>query len=93
MGKKSAAKWGVLGAMAGAIAGVLFAPKSGKETRTDIIRGAGKAKDETGKKIDQAKQEVGKRGQQVKSTATSYADKTKRAAKRASADVKDEFSR
>lgn len=33
----------VLGVAVGAIAGVLFAPKSGKETRHDIAEGAKKA--------------------------------------------------
>lgn len=90
---KKAVKWGVLGALAGAVTGLLFAPKSGKETRSDLKRGATAAKTEVEKKYDSAKTEVNKKTKQASSTAKTYAAKTKRAAKRAAADVKDEFSR
>jgi len=93
MANKSGAKWGLIGAAVGAVAGLLFAPKSGKETRADIKQGADKAKAEAEKKLQQAKVEVDKRSKQAKQTAKVYTDKTKRAAKRAAVDVKDEFSR
>ncbi|HEX9679696.1 MAG TPA: YtxH domain-containing protein [Candidatus Saccharimonadales bacterium] len=91
MANRTGAKWGILGVIAGAIAGLLFAPKSGKETREDIKEGAVKTKREAGKKYNQAKVEVSKQTRRAKSTAKRYANKTKRAAKRAAADVKDEF--
>lgn len=93
MAKKSPVKWGVVGALVGAVAALLMAPKSGKETRQDIKEGANKAKDEADKRYNQAKDEVNKRSRQVQKTAKTYSTKTKRAAKRAAADVKDEFSR
>lgn len=44
MSKKIVAT-GIVAAAAGAIAGILFAPKSGKETRADIKQKAGEAKE------------------------------------------------
>ena len=91
--KSSVARWGVVGAIAGAIAGLLFAPKSGKETRADIKEGTVKAKKEAEKQYGKAKTEATKKVKEAKSTAKKYSLKTKRAAKRAAADVKDEFSK
>ena len=52
MGKKtSAAKTGIFAAIIGAIAGILFAPKSGKETRKDLKDAAIKANREAEKKL------------------------------------------
>lgn len=93
MVKRDGAKWGIIGVILGALAGLLFAPKAGKETRQDIKQGAKKAKIEAEKKLSQAKAEAAKRTNQAKSTAKTYAVKTRRAAKRAAADVKDEFSK
>ena len=44
-----------IGATIGAIGGLLFAPKSGKETRADIAKKAGEAKDFTVEKANQVK--------------------------------------
>lgn len=43
MSKKSILKSGIIGVVIGSIAGILFAPKSGKETRQDIKETATKA--------------------------------------------------
>lgn len=54
MGKHSAGKWAGAALAAGAIgyvAGVLTAPKSGKETRADIKHAASKARSEAEKKL------------------------------------------
>ena len=48
----------LLGVVVGGIAGVLFAPKSGKETRHDIAEGAKKA----GNKVKATSQKLVKRG-------------------------------
>jgi len=93
MSKKGKAKWGIIGVIGGAIAGVLFAPKSGKETRKDIKDGATKAKDEIGKKASHAKEEVGKKVTSAKEGAEDLADKASRAAKKGAEAVKDEFSK
>ena len=43
-----------IGALAGAIAGILLAPKSGKETRADIANYVGEMKDKIAKEIENA---------------------------------------
>ena len=43
-----------IGAIAGAVAGILFAPKSGKETREDIKNYLGEMKDQISEKLSQA---------------------------------------
>ena len=43
----------VAGGIVGGVLGVLFAPKSGKETREDIVKGYNKAHKEIGKKVDE----------------------------------------
>lgn len=54
--KKDVAMGVAAGAVLGALAGVLFAPKSGKETRADIAKFA----DETKQKVAKKVHEVGK---------------------------------
>ena len=51
----------LLGTVVGAIAGVLMAPKSGKETRHDIAEGAKKA----GSKAKAAGAKIAKRGKKA----------------------------
>lgn len=61
MTKKSTAAIGtVLVAAAGYIAGLLTAPKSGRETRKDIRKAAQKAKSEAERKLKQAHSELNK---------------------------------
>ena len=78
-GKKIAAG-AVIGAAAGLIAGVLFAPKSGKETRQDISDGAKKTvkvaekklrhvHDDLSRQVDKAEKVVIEAGAKVKSEA------------------------
>ena len=45
----------IVGAVAGIVAGVLVAPKSGKETRADIKEKAEELKGKAGAEIDKAK--------------------------------------
>jgi gas vesicle protein len=86
-------KWGVIGAALGAVAGILFAPKSGKETRADIKTGAEEVKSKASRKYKDVKSEIEEKTKVAKTTAKTYQDKTKRAAKRAAADVREEFKR
>ena len=52
---------GIIGVIIGGIAGVLFAPKSGKETRDDIKKGAVKAKRQTEKQLKRLYSELDER--------------------------------
>jgi len=45
-----------IGGAIGAIAGILSAPKSGKETRADIAKKAGEVKETADKKVEQGKE-------------------------------------
>ena len=49
----------LIGAAVGTVAGILTAPKSGKETRDDIKRKAGEAKDAAGEKAEDLKRKAG----------------------------------
>lgn len=60
---KSAKKWALgaaVAAVAGYVAGILTAPKSGKDTRQDIKTGAVKVKTEAEKKLKEAHSELDK---------------------------------
>lgn len=89
----SKAKWGVLGVVVGAVAGVLFAPKSGKETRKDIKDGAVKAKTEVSKRAGNAKKEATKKVDEATGAAEKVADKAARAAKKGVAAAKEELDK
>lgn len=63
MAKQSAKKWAVGAAVAGIagyVAGVLTAPKSGKETRSDIKNTANQAKTDAEKKLKEVHSELSK---------------------------------
>ena len=62
------------GAAVGATLGVLFAPRSGKETREHIANKAGSAKDEVDEFIDKARSEWSKAKGKVSDTATMTKD-------------------
>lgn len=59
MSKNKFAIGALIGAAAGLVAGILTAPKSGKETRQDIADKTGELKDGAAKKADQLKQKAG----------------------------------
>jgi gas vesicle protein len=55
MSKGKVALGAIIGAAAGVIAGILTAPKSGKETRADIKQKAAELKDKASARADEAK--------------------------------------
>jgi gas vesicle protein len=78
--------WFLAGLGVGALVGVLYAPKSGKETREDIVTGALDAKDRAAvlaqrgaqaatEYVDKSKQVVGQYVEQGKQVAGDYVDK------------------
>jgi gas vesicle protein len=80
--------WFLAGLGIGALVGVLYAPKSGKETRDDILAGALDARDranelynqgveQVGQYVEQSKQVAGEYVEKSKQTATAYVDKGK----------------
>lgn len=56
--KKKLALGAVVGGVAGYFAGILTAPKSGNQTRKDIVNKAGEVKDETGEQLQKAADEL-----------------------------------
>ena len=77
MGKKSAVKGGIFGVVVGAIAGVLFAPKSGKKTRDDIKKTAAKVNKEAEKKLKEVHAELKEKAEEAKKLADEYSGKAK----------------
>jgi gas vesicle protein len=79
--------WFLAGLGIGALVGVLYAPKAGKETRDDLINGAVDAKEKAAEMVEQGKQkaaeyvEQGKQYvEQGKQLATEYVEQGKQKA-------------
>jgi gas vesicle protein len=64
----------LIGLGAGALAGLLLAPKSGKQLRRDIKRGYDDAVDSVGDWADEAKDRVREAGEHVRDVASRGAD-------------------
>jgi len=64
----------LIGLGAGALAGLLLAPKSGKQMRRDLQRGLEDAKDTLGDWADQAKDHVREAGDRVREVASKGID-------------------
>lgn len=76
----------IVGALAGMVSGILFAPKSGKETRQDIVNASDSARRrlkemevEAEKKIGEAGKKVGGLVQQGKEAFQDQKDRVKKA--------------
>ncbi len=76
--------WFLAGLGIGALFGVLYAPKAGKETRDDLVTGALEAKEKAAELVEQGKQkaaeyvETGKQYvEQGKQLATEYVEQAK----------------
>ena len=72
--------WFLAGLGIGALVGVLYAPKSGKETREDLKAGALDAKDRANELYEQGKTQAAAYAEQGKQVASDYVDKSKQAA-------------
>jgi len=79
MSKGKFALGAIVGAAAGVVAGVLTAPKAGKETRADIKAKAGELKADADNKLKDAKKSGEKTMNEGRHMAEDYADRTKRA--------------
>jgi gas vesicle protein len=79
MSKGKFALGAVIGAAAGIIAGLLTAPKSGKETRADIKEKAGELKNEAAKRADDAKERSGEVANELKEKAVDLKERGERA--------------
>jgi gas vesicle protein len=69
--------WFLAGLGLGALVGVLYAPKSGKETREDLVAGALEARDRANALYNQGLEQAGQYVQQGKQAAVEYVDKGK----------------
>ena len=69
--------WFLAGLGIGALVGVLYAPKSGKETRDDLKAGALEAKDRANDLYEQGKQAASEYVDKSKQVASEYVDKGK----------------
>jgi len=67
----------ILGAALGALGGILFAPKSGKETRKDISDAAVKAKNTAELKLKSVYKELGELAEKAKEEALELKGKAK----------------
>ena len=69
--------WFLAGLGIGALVGVLYAPKAGKETREDLAAAALEARDRANQLYNQGIEQAGQYVQQGKQVAGQYADKGK----------------
>src|SRR6187397_3351029 len=69
--------WLVTGAGIGAVLALLFAPKSGKETRELIARTAADGRDFLSNKVSEGKQFVGDTSRKVTDDFSSFVDRSK----------------
>lgn len=90
MSKSKFALGAIIGAAAGVVAGILTAPKSGKETRADIKRKAGELKEEAAEQTERVKEQAGKVVSGARSTAEDYKGRATRAMESAKKEFKSE---
>lgn len=67
--KDSYLKGGIIGAAIGVVAGLLFAPKSGKETREDIKQAANKTAKELESKLKELHDQLADKAEETKAAA------------------------
>src|SRR5579864_6038866 len=69
--------WFLAGLGIGALVGVLYAPKSGKETRDDLVASALEARDKANKLYSQGREQASQYVQQGRDAMGQYVDKGK----------------
>lgn len=69
--------WFLAGLGLGALVGVLYAPKSGKETREDLVARSLEARDRANQLYNQGLEQAGEYVRQGKQVANQYVDKSK----------------
>lgn len=69
--------WFLAGLGLGALIGVLYAPKAGKETREDIVNGAMEAKDKASELVEQGRQKANEYVEQGRQVANEYVEQGK----------------
>jgi gas vesicle protein len=72
--------WFLAGLGVGAVIGVLYAPKAGKETREDLMNGALDAKDKAAELVEKGKQKAAEYVEQGKQIAGDYVEQGKQKA-------------
>ena len=77
----------IVGAVAGFIAGVLLAPKSGKETREDIKRKAQSVTEASKEGLNRAGEEIKEGGRRLKDIADDSVEAFKESAREAHAEI------
>ena len=77
----------LIGAVSGFVAGILLAPKSGKETREELKQKAQSVKDKSVDSYDRVSTEVKEGGRRLKTLAEDSLDNLKSNAKEAKAEV------
>jgi gas vesicle protein len=78
----------IAGVGAGIAAGVLFAPRSGEETREQLKKKAQETKEKAHDKMEQERKMLKKRAEQVKSKAQKVASDSRAAVEDAADDIK-----
>ncbi len=74
--------WFLAGVGVGALVGILYAPKSGRETREDIANGAREGTEYLRARTKQAAEEVGEMVEKGKAQMSEYVDKGREAVDR-----------
>lgn len=78
-----------VGAIAGAVAGILFAPKSGKETRADIAKYMNEMKDKISKELAKAGDFTKEKYDEIVGKIVSMYETSKKVSKKDAAEIKD----
>ncbi|NCU37447.1 YtxH domain-containing protein [Candidatus Saccharibacteria bacterium] len=90
MSKGKFALGAVIGAAAGVVAGMLTAPKSGKETRADIKAKTDELKTQGDKKVAEVKKQGEKMYKDTAKTIDEYRGRAERAVNSAKSELKSE---
>lgn len=84
---------GLAGVVAGVVAGILLAPKSGKETREDLSKLAEKMKNDVTEQVRKMTDVTREKYQEIVEAVTSKYEKAKDITQEEAQDLKQEFSR